>query len=172
MDNQQDIIHPFPPVFSCDCRVLILGTMPSRESRRLGFYYGHPQNRFWEVLAALFQEDVPAGTDERRRFLLRHHIAVWDVLQSCRITGSQDSSISHMIPNDIQSLISASRIKRIFANGQTAARIYRSFCQRQTGQDCQILPSTSPANAHCSLAMLIEAWQPVRSCIEMNNLCP
>lgn len=161
IDRGDLVIHPFPPVCSADSRVLILGTMPSRQSRRHGFYYGHPQNRFWPLLAALLGDSIPAGPEDRRDYLVRHHIALWDVLQSCEIRGSQDHTIRAAQPNDINGLLAACPIRTIFANGQAAARLYRTLCLPATGRPCILLPSTSPANGHFSLAALQLAWQPL-----------
>jgi double-stranded uracil-DNA glycosylase len=158
--------HPFNPVWAADSRVLILGTIPSRRSRQQGFYYGHPQNRFWKVLAMLLQEKEPPDILARRDFLLRHKIALWDVLQGCQITGSRDSSIRSAIPNDLSELLRRSAVRAIFANGQVAAHLYRISCQPKTGRLCQGLPSTSPANGRYSLADLCRLWDPVRQVLE------
>jgi double-stranded uracil-DNA glycosylase len=161
LDRATEVIHPFEPVWSAGSRVLILGTMPSQASRANGFYYGHPQNRFWKVLAILLRDNEPAGIIDKRDFLIRHHIALWDVLKSCQIEGSQDSTIRRAVPNDLSKLLRNAPIRRIFANGQTAGRIYQASCLPGTGIPCEILPSTSPANGRYSLAALCEAWQPV-----------
>lgn len=161
----EQVSHPFPPVCAPDSRVLILGTMPSRQSRRQGFYYGHPQNRFWAVLAGLLQAPVPLGIEERRRFLLEHKIALWDVLQQCEISGSQDSSIREPVVNDLAGLLRQCPIRQIFTNGQTATRLYQIWCEPLTGKPCLGLPSTSPANGHFSLESLYRSWQPVRDAL-------
>jgi hypoxanthine-DNA glycosylase len=155
----QPVSHPFPPVWAADSRILILGTMPSRQSRKQGFYYGHPQNRFWKMLGALLDDPVPAQPDERRDYLRRHHIALWDVLQSCAIRGSQDSTIQAAVANDIAGLLAKCPVRAILTNGQSAGYFYRQLCEPLTGRPCQILPSTSPANGRYSLAALCDAWR-------------
>ena len=130
--------------------------MKSRESR---FFYGHPQNRYWRVLAAITEDEVPATVDEKRAFLLRHHIAAWDVIGSCEITGSSDSSIRNAVPNDLTPILVAANIRQIFTNGKTADRMYRKYCAKQTGRNAVCLPSTSPANAAWSLDRLIDEWK-------------
>ncbi len=150
--------HGFEPVFDAHSRVLILGSFPSVKSREYGFYYGHPQNRFWRVTAAVFGEKVPETTDEKREMLLRNGCAVWDVISECDITGSSDASISGVIPADIGALLKETGIGRVFTNGGTATRIYRRYQLPLTGVEPVQLPSTSPANAAWSLDRLIAAW--------------
>ncbi len=147
-------LHNIPPIFDENSEILILGSFPSVKSRETGFFYGHPQNRFWRVLAALENEETPQSIEEKKKFLLRNRIAVWDVIKSCDITGSSDSSIRNVVPNDILSILSASKIERIFTNGGTAHRLYRKYI----GNDAALLPSTSPANAAYSLDRLINEW--------------
>ncbi len=147
-------LHNIPPIFDENSEILILGSFPSVKSRETGFFYGHPQNRFWRVLAALENEETPQSIEEKKTFLLRNRIAVWDVIKSCDITGSSDSSIRNVVPNDILSILSASKIERIFTNGGTAHRLYRKYI----GNDAALLPSTSPANAAYSLDRLINEW--------------
>jgi double-stranded uracil-DNA glycosylase len=162
------VIHPFPPIFTPDSRVLILGTLPSVQSRRQGFYYGNPQNRFWQVLSTLLQSPLPVDREARQAFLIKHRIALWDVLQQCRIIGSQDGTIADPVANDLRGILAASRIRAVFANGQTAAGLYRQFCEHDTGMPCVALPSTSPANGRYSLADLAQAWQPVRDALAVD----
>lgn len=159
MTQHQHITHPFPPVFDENSRVLILGSFPSVKSREVSFYYGNPQNRFWRVLAALFGGDVPSTVEEKRAFLLSHGIALWDVIASCDIVGSDDSSIKNALPNDVKSLVAKARIERVFTNGGTAHRLYRAHLEREVGIEAAALPSTSPANASYSLMRLTEAWR-------------
>ena len=162
VNNTSDlVVHPFEPIFNARSRILILGTMPSRISRQQGFYYGHPQNRFWPLLSAILQVSEPRDIESKRRMLLQHGIALWDVLQQCEIQGSQDSSIRQPEANDLAWLLGQSPIRKIFANGQAAAELYRKFCQNLTGKPCLGLPSTSPANNRWSLDALFQAWQPV-----------
>ena len=156
--REQSLKHPIPPTWNEHSEVLILGSFPSVKSREMGYFYGHPQNRFWKVLAGIFHEDVPQTIEERRAFLLRNHIAVWDVLASCRITGSSDSSIRDAVPNDIRPILTGSQIHKICCNGRKSHDIYRKYMEPQTGLPSVCLPSTSPANAAWSLERLIQAW--------------
>lgn len=151
--------HPLDPVFDENSRVLVLGTMPSPASRETGFYYGHPQNRFWKVMAALLDEPLPATNDEKRALALRHGIALWDVLAECTIEGASDASISGCVPNDIGGLLARAPIEAVFCTGAKATELYTKHCEPQTGVACMRLPSTSPANAAKSLEQLIEAYR-------------
>ncbi len=159
-------VHPIPPVFDAQSRVLILGSFPSVKSREVGFFYGHPQNRFWRVLARLLEEELPVETEEKRQFLLRNRIALWDVLASCEIAGSADQSIRNARPNNLSGILQAAPIRRIFVNGRTAEKYYVRYTAAKTGIEAICLPSTSPANAGWSLERLIEAWAPVREALE------
>ncbi len=151
-----------PPLCDRDAgaRALILGSFPSPKSREQGFYYGHPQNRFWPLLAALTGEPVPAREDiaAKRAILLRHGLAVWDVIASCAIRGASDASIRGAVPNDIAALVRALGVRAVFCNGGAAARLYARYCQRAVGLAAVTLPSTSPANAAWSLPALRAAW--------------
>ena len=162
-----EIIHPLKPVFDADSRVLILGTMPSPRSREVGFYYGHPQNRFWKVMAQLFNEALPTDTEERTAFLKRHHIALWDVLQQCEITGAQDSSIRNPVANDLSQILDHAPIRAIFATGKTAGKWYTKLIQPQTGIPITILPSTSPANCAVSMEGLLQEYGIIRKYLEL-----
>lgn len=159
MSEYTHITHTFEPVFDKHSRILILGTLPSVKSREQNFYYGHPQNRFWKVLAALTQSDVPQTIQEKKALLLRSHIAVWDVVQECDIIGSSDASIKNVTPTDLKRILAESDIKALFANGKTAAKLYDKFQKNSTGRQIITLPSTSPANAACSLEDLIGKWR-------------
>lgn len=153
------IIHPIEPVYDKDSKILILGSFPSVKSRETGFYYGHPQNRFWKVLASLFDEDLPHSNEDKKEFLLRNHIAVWDVIGSCEIEGSSDSSIRNAVVNDIDQILQRADIIKICVNGKTAERIYNRYIRSVIGREAVCLPSTSPANAAWSLDRLTEAWR-------------
>ncbi len=159
-------IHPIEPVYDKDSRILILGSFPSVKSREEGFFYGHPQNRFWRVLAAVFGEEVPGCVEEKRAFLLRNHVAVWDVIQSCEIEGSSDSSIRNVRANDLRRILQAADIRSIYVNGKTALKYYRKFTQPIIGREAICLPSTSPANAAWNLERLVGEWK--RICEEDN----
>lgn len=155
-------VHPIDPVFDENSEILILGSFPSVKSREAMFFYGHPQNRFWKVVAAVYEKKIPETVEEKKAFLLSEKIAVWDVIGSCEITGSSDSSIKNVTPNDISFILKKSRIKRIFVNGRTALKFYDKFVKKSTGMDAVCLPSTSPANAMWSLEKLTEAWKTIR----------
>ena len=156
------IIHPIPPLFDKDSEILILGSFPSVKSREQCFFYGHPQNRFWKVLAAIYEEDVPLTIDEKRAFLLRNHAALWDVIASCDITGSSDTSIRNVVTNDLSIILTSADIKSIFVNGKTAYNYYERYIHPVTGRSAVCLPSTSPANAAWSLDRLIGTWQCIK----------
>lgn len=158
MSQYTHITHTFEPVFDAHSRVLILGSLPSVKSREQGFYYGHPQNRFWKVLAALTQNDTAQTVREKKALLLRSHIAVWDVVQECDIISSSDASIKNVTPTDLKTILDSCDIQAIFANGSTAARLYEKFQKPLTCREIVCLPSTSPANAAYSLQRLIEKW--------------
>jgi len=157
------ITHPFPPLYREDSKLLILGSFPSVKSREQLFFYGHPQNRFWKVLAAVFGCDVPQTIEEKTALLLSRKIALWDVIASCEITGSSDSSIQNVTVNDLSEILSRAKIERIFVNGKTAEKYYRKYTQAQIGRDAICLPSTSPANAAWSVERLVEAWSVLKS---------
>ena len=156
------IIHPIPPLYDRDSRVLILGSFPSAKSREAGFFYGHPQNRFWKVLAAVFEEDTPKTIEEKRTFLLRNHVAVWDVIHSCDIEGSSDASIRNVVPNDLGEILRSAKIDAIYVNGKTAQKYYEKYAYPKIQRPVTVLPSTSPANAAWSLERLIEVWRCIR----------
>ena len=152
------VTHEIQPVFDSRSRVLLLGTMPSPASREQGFYYGHPQNRFWRVIAAIFDEPAPRAIEEKRDMLLRHHIALWDVLASCEIEGASDASIRDAQPNDLARIFDAADIRAVFATGTKADELYRKLIEPTLGVPCTTLPSTSPANAKMKLADLVDAY--------------
>lgn len=152
------VTHEIQPVFDSRSRVLLLGTMPSPASREQGFYYGHPQNRFWRVLAAIFDEPAPRTIEEKRDMLLRHHIALWDVLASCEIEGASDASIRDAQPNDLARIFDAADIRAVFATGTKAGELYRKLIEPTLDAPCTTLPSTSPANAKMKLADLVDAY--------------
>ena len=155
----QKLSHTFEPVWNENSTVLILGSFPSVKSREEGFYYGHPRNRFWKVLAAVKGEDEPTSIDGKKEFLLRNRIAVWDVIASCEIKGSSDSSIRNVIVNDFSEILEKSKVSRIFANGKTTQRLYKKYVLPDTEMPITALPSTSPANAAFSLEKLIDCYR-------------
>lgn len=151
--------HEFAPIYNEESRVLILGTLPSVKSREQNFYYGHPQNRFWKVIAALCAEPVPQSVDEKKELLLRHHIALWDVIAECDICGSSDSSIQNVVPTDLSVILQSAPIEKIFANGAKAFDLYRKYSAPSYGKEIIKLPSTSPANAAYHMERLLEEWK-------------
>lgn len=155
----EHIVHSFEPVYDKASEILILGTLPSVKSRENNFYYGHKQNRFWKVLATLLKEPVPHTIEEKKAMLLARRIALWDVIQSCDIKGSSDSSIKNVQPTDIGMILEKTNITRIYANGNKAGQLYKRYQFPVTGIEAMVLPSTSPANAAWSLDRLCEAWR-------------
>ncbi len=159
MAETANIIHPIPPLYDENSRALILGSFPSVKSREAMFFYGHPQNRFWKLMALLFDADVPSTVEEKKRLVLSHGIAMWDTIHSCTITGSSDSSIKDVVPNDLSVILNNSRVKRIFCNGAASHRLYQKYIYPINNIPAQKLPSTSPANAAWSLEKLAEEWK-------------
>ena len=152
-------VHPIPPVFDEKSKILILGSFPSVKSRETEFFYGHPQNRFWKVISTILGESLPTTVDEKRELLLKHRVALWDVLASCDIDGSADSSIRNAAPNDISAILSTADVRAIFVNGKTAEKYYNRYIKPLTNRSAICLPSTSPANAATSFERLLDAWQ-------------
>ncbi len=159
------IKHPIEPVYNASSKILILGSFPSVKSREEGFFYGHPQNRFWRVLSALFGENVPMTAEEKNTFLLKHRIAVWDVIASCEIEGSADSTIKSVTPNDLTVILAESDIKSIFVNGKTAEKYYNKYILKKINRPAILLPSTSAANASFSLEKLTREWSIIKEYI-------
>ena len=153
------IKHPIDPVWDENSEILILGSFPSVKSREAHFFYGHPQNRFWRVASAVTGCAVPTTVPEKRAFLLENHIALWDVIASCDIEGSSDSSIKNVTPNDIGAILDGAKIKAVFTNGKTAHNLYQKYIRPSVGTDDICLPSTSPANAAWAYERLVEAWR-------------
>ena len=150
--------HTFGPLWQEDSRILILGSFPSVKSREQGFYYGHPQNRFWKLMARLLTENVPQTIPEKKAMMLAHHIALWDVIESCEIVGSSDSSIREVQVNDLGRIVKESQVRHVFANGGKAFELYEKDGKAMTGLPAVKLPSTSPANAAFSLERLAQNW--------------
>ncbi len=156
----QTVTHTIAPVFDRNSRVLILGTIPSPKSREYGFFYGHPQNRFWRVLATLFEVPLPLTNEEKKALAISHHIALWDVLASCSIEGASDSSIRDPVPNDLSRILQAADIRAVFTTGKKAKALYDRYCYPLTGREAISLPSPSPANCRgCTLEDLTEAYR-------------
>lgn len=156
--GSRTVVHPFPPLYDENSIILILGSFPSVKSREQMFFYGHPQNRFWRVLSAVLEYPLPETIEEKRRFLHSAQVALWDVIGTCDIIGSSDSSIKNVVPNDLTQIFQKADIRKIFVNGKTAFKYYNKYTKDVIGRDAVCLPSTSPANAAYSVERLIEEW--------------
>lgn len=161
-NNSQKIVHPIPPLFWDNSKVLILGSFPSVKSREQAFFYGHSQNRFWKVISAIFGLKLPQTIEEKKQLIKNCNLALWDVIASCEIIGSDDSSIKNVVPNDIEEILKITKIERIFVNGKTAEKYYKKYIEKKVNIKAVCLPSTSPANAAYSLDKLIEKWSVIR----------
>lgn len=155
------INHPFPPLYDGESKILILGSFPSVKSREQNFFYGHPQNRFWKVISAVFGAETPNTIEEKKEFLHKNHIALWDIIASCEITGSSDSSIKNVIANDLTEILENSKVERVFVNGRTAEKYYKLYTQENIGRKAIYLPSTSPANAAWNVDRLVSEWKKI-----------
>ncbi len=153
------LVHPFPPLVDGESRILILGSFPSVKSRAQGFFYGHPQNRFWPMLARIFGEDAPRSIEEKAALAHRHHLALWDSIYECDIVGSSDSSIRGAVPIPIGQILKTAPIERVLCNGTASARLYTRYLEKVTGLPCWVMPSTSPANAAWSMERLQAVWE-------------
>ncbi len=160
--NYETVQHTFPPVYDAHSEVLILGSLPSVKSREIQFYYGHPQNRFWKVLALVTKQKIPETVEGKKKFLLQNRIALWDVIAQCDIVGSSDSSIRNVIPNDLGRILGEAPIRQIYANGGKAYELYMKYAYPVCRREAVKLPSTSPANAAFSLEKLYGAWKQIR----------
>lgn len=164
-EREGQIHHLIAPCLSDTPYVLILGTFPSPKSRSFNFFYGHPQNRFWKVLAALFDAPVPQTRDERIAFVKSHHLALWDTVASCEITGASDTSIKNVVPNPVWELTKAYGIRAVFTTGKKAGQLYQKYIEPKNHLPAVVLPSTSPANCAMSLEKLIAAYAPIREAV-------
>lgn len=164
------LVHTIAPVYDEHSEILILGSFPSVKSREQQFFYGHKQNRFWRVLAQVLGCETPESIAEKRAMLLARHVAVWDVIASCEITGSSDASIRDVTPNDLSRILNVADIRAIYTNGGKAHQLYQRYLLNETGRQACLLPSTSPANAGYSLERLIEAWRVIREEKDERNL--
>lgn len=153
------IIHPIPPLYGKESKTLILGSFPSVKSREAEFFYGHPQNRFWAVIAAVFNSEKPETIEKKKELILSNKLALWDVIAQCEITGSSDSSIKDVTANDLSVILKNSKVDKIFINGKTAEKYYNKYTYPKTGIKAVCLPSTSPANAAWSIERLVDAWK-------------
>lgn len=153
------LVHPVEALFNENSKILILGTFPSVKSREAKFFYGHPQNRFWRVMARLCDAELPQTVEDKKNLILDNHFALWDVIHSCDVEGSADSSIKNVVPNDISVILKNSNVSRIFVNGKKAESLYKKYLEEETGITAVCLPSTSPANALWSEDRLTEYWR-------------
>ena len=156
------IVHPIPPLFNEESETLILGSFPSVKSREAAFFYGHPQNRFWAVVAEIYGCEKPQTVEEKKKLVLENKLAMWDVIESCEIEGSADSTISNVTANDLSVILNNSKVDRIFVNGKTAEKYYNKYTYPKTGIKAICLPSTSPANAAWRIERLVEAWKIIK----------
>ncbi|MFA9375306.1 MAG: DNA-deoxyinosine glycosylase [Lachnotalea sp.] len=163
MAEYKRLEHTLSPIFNKASKILILGSFPSVKSRENGFYYGHPQNRFWKVLAGIYRCELPVTIQNKKDMLLNYHIAIWDVIESCEIIGSSDVSIKNVVPTDLNRILKQSDISKIYTNGKVAGKLYCKHSKEMTGRDNIELPSTSPANATFSLEKLIKQWSIINS---------
>jgi G:T/U mismatch-specific DNA glycosylase len=161
--QRTEIVHSIPPFYRPDSHILIIGSFPSVKSREQMFFYGHPQNRFWRVTAAVFGDESPASVPEKRAFLERNRIALWDSIGRCTIEGSADSSIRDVVPNDLSVILSAAPIDTIYCNGKQSFDCYNKYIRPSLCREAILLPSTSPANASWRMDRLIEAWRVIRN---------
>lgn len=156
--NYKHVVHTFGPLYNEDSGILILGSIPSPASREVGFYYGHPRNRFWQMLADLYGMPLPESIEEKKALVLSHGLALWDVIEECDIIGASDSSVKNAVPTDIPSILGKTQIQTILCNGSLSKKIYDQYQLPRTGIPTQKMPSTSPANAAWSLERLKETW--------------
>lgn len=158
--------HPFPPLYDKNSKILILGSFPSVKSREQMFFYGHPQNRFWKVVSSVLCVELPETIEEKKAFLHSNNIALWDVIASCDIAGSSDSSIKNVVANDLTDILSNANIKKIFVNGKTAEKYYNKYIRDIINREAVTLPSTSPANAVWNIEKLVDAWKVIEHFIK------
>ncbi len=160
MNQLEKVEHTLSPIYDVSSKILILGTMPSPKSREAGFYYSHPQNRFWKIMAALFNEELPINNQQKKEMMQKHHIALWDVLKSCEIKGADDNSITSIEVNAIDQLLQETSIQKIYTTGLKATTLYKKHCLESTGMESIYLPSTSPANCrNYNLDKLIDEYR-------------
>lgn len=166
MNEYKQLVHTFKPIYNQDSKILILGSFPSVKSRENNFYYGHPQNRYWKVLANVLDVEVPQTVNEKKNMLLENHIAIWDVIHSCSIIGSSDNSIKDVVVNDFSEILQNSRVETIYVNGGKAYELYHKYAEKNTGIKAIKLPSTSPANAAWKLDCLCDTWKQIRQALD------
>lgn len=163
------VLHTIPPIFGSNSKILILGSFPSVKSRQTEFFYGHPQNRFWKVLAQILNTETPNTVEQKKKLLTENGIALWDVIKSCQIQGSSDSSVKNVVPNDIAKILCNSQIRHIFLNGKCAEKYYKIYIAASNNLEYTCLPSTSPANAAYTQEKLCVAWSVIEKYINIIN---
>lgn len=161
--KESRIVHPLDPIYNCDSEILILGSIPSVKSREVGFYYGNPKNRFFKILSDIYDEEINNDIESKINFLHKHHIALWDVIHSCTITGSSDSSIKDVVVNDISLLIKNSKITKIYTTGKKAYHLYNKYLFKNIGIEAIYLPSSSPANQSIKYKDIINEYKKIIS---------
>jgi hypoxanthine-DNA glycosylase len=160
----EHVVHPFQPVYNSECTMLVLGTIPSPVSREVEFYYGHPRNRFWQVLSAVFDEPLPYSIVDKTGMVLKHNIALWDVLAACDIKGADDNSISKPEANDFSAILAETNITKIFTTGEKAYKLYNTLVKKKTAIEAIKVPSTSPANTnHFPINTLIDYYMVLKT---------
>ncbi|MSB11298.1 DNA-deoxyinosine glycosylase [Finegoldia sp. BIOML-A1] len=157
--NYETIVHPLKPLYDENSKILILGSFPSVKTREYGFFYGHPQNRFWKLMERLFDVDLDVSIEDRKRFLLEHNIAVYDSIYQCDIIGSSDSSIKNVVPSDLKEIVDYADINHVFCNGTASFKCFEEYHAKNLGVEATKLPSTSPANARYRLDDLEKEWK-------------
>ena len=165
MADYVTLTHTFGPLYDEQSRILILGSFPSVKSREANFFYGHPQNRFWKVIAAVTGNPVPTSIDEKKQLLHRSHIALWDTIWQCDIIGSSDSSIRNVIPTDLSIILNHAPIRQIYCNGATSANLFHKYQEKTLNRTAIKLPSTSPANAAFSVERLTGQWKIIKQAL-------
>jgi len=161
-----DQVKGLLPIEDAVCQLLILGTMPGVESLKQQAYYGHPRNLFWKLIAEVTGETAPESYEDKKKYLLRNHIALWDICQVCVRPGSLDSNISDEVPNDIKAFIAEHpHLKAIGCNGKESARMVEKYMMGIEDVQLISLPSTSPANAGVSWEKKVEEWRKLKEFI-------
>lgn len=156
------IKRTFGPVYNQNSKILILGSFPSVKSREVNFYYGHPQNRFWQLMGKILECKIPVSIEERKSLMLEKRIALWDTIEECDIVGSSDASIRNIVPVDIQLVLKTADITRIYCNGSTSYDLFMRYLEPVCGRTSVKLPSTSPANATWNPDRLFEVWKQIK----------
>lgn len=161
MNQHETIVHPLKPLYNEESKILILGSFPSIKTREYGFFYGHPQNRFWPIMEELFNTKLSTDIDERREFILKNKIAMYDSIFQCDIIGSSDASIQNVIPSDLSEIFAKAKIEKVYCNGATSHKYYKKYHEKKYGIKAVALPSSSPANARYRIEDLVRVWSQI-----------